>query len=248
MRRTERWWLSFENNSHVVKRMSSNVQSGKELEMIAAILAGDTQLYHQLIRPHERSVYIMSFSYMKNEAEAEDVAQETFIKAFLNLRAFRGDSKFSTWLISIALNEARSRLRRQAAIQLIPLDELQGEEISVSPALLRDWRELPSEVVEREEIRKVLQQAAGMLPNIYRQVFVLRDVEDLNVNDTAQILDISTSLVKVRLRRARMKLQRLLALKLMLITGASGGGSSNGHECKQGWNSTCADVNSRRLY
>lgn len=188
--------------------------------MIAAILAGDIQLYHQLIRPHERRVYIMSFSYMKNETEAEDVAQETFIKAFINLRAFRGDSKFSTWLVSIALNEARSRLRRQAAIQLIPLDELQGEEISVSPALLRDWRELPSELVEREEIWKILQQAAGMLPNIYRQVFLLRDVEDLSVNETARILDISTSLVKVRSRRARMKLQRLLAPTLKAINTA----------------------------
>lgn len=90
--------------------MSSNVQIRKESELIAAIVAGDTQLYHWLIRPYERSVYMMSFFCMKNEKDAEAVAQETFIRAFRDLRTFRGDSKFSAWLISIALNEARNRL------------------------------------------------------------------------------------------------------------------------------------------
>jgi RNA polymerase sigma-70 factor (ECF subfamily) len=80
--------------------------------MIAAILAGDIQLYHQLIRLYERSVYMMSLSCMKNETDAEDVAQETFIRAFRSLCTFRCESKFSTWLISIVLNEAKSRLRR----------------------------------------------------------------------------------------------------------------------------------------
>ncbi len=81
-----------------------------EAQIIAAILAGDTQLYHQLIRPYERSVYMMALSYMKNEADAEDVAQEAFLKAFHHLATFRAEAKFSTWLIGIALNEARSRL------------------------------------------------------------------------------------------------------------------------------------------
>lgn len=193
-------------------------QSWKESELIAAILAGDIQLYHQLIRPYERRVYLMSYSCMKNEKDAEDVAQETFIRAFRNLWAFRGESKFGTWLISIALNEARNRLRQQATTRLVSLDEASSEEIPASPALLRDWRELPSEVVERVEIRKLLQQAVESLPNIYQQVFLLRDVEELNVNDTAQILDISTSLVKARLHGARMMLQGLLASKLQAIT------------------------------
>ncbi|MGB0125860.1 MAG: sigma-70 family RNA polymerase sigma factor [Silvibacterium sp.] len=201
--------------------MNFGVERGKESELIAAILAGDHQLYHQLIRPHERSVYMMSLSYMKNEEDAADVAQETFIKAFRNLWAFRGESKFSTWLVSIALNEARNRLRRQATIRIVSLDEPQGEEGSVSPALLRDWRELPSEVVEREEIRKLLQRAVDMLPNIYRQIFLLRDVEEFTINDTAKVLHISTSLVKVRLHRARRMLRRLLEPKLKAINTAS---------------------------
>jgi RNA polymerase sigma-70 factor (ECF subfamily) len=194
--------------------MNPRLQRGKESELIAAILAGDTQLYHELTLPYERSVYMMSLSYMKNEKEAEDVAQEAFIKAFRNLGAFRGDSKFSTWLIAIALNEARSMLRQKTTMLIVSLDEPQNEVMSASPALLRDWRELPSDVVEREEIWKLLQQAVEKLPNIYQQVFLLRDLEELNVNDTAQILDISTSLVKVRLHRARMMLRRLLAPKL----------------------------------
>lgn len=164
---------------------------------------------------------MMSLSYMKNEEDAADVTQETFIRAFQNLRAFRGDSKFSTWLISIALNQARNRLRRKATIRIVSLDALRGEEVSLSPACLRDWRALPSEVVEREQIRKLFQWAVEMLPNTYRQVFVLRAIEEHNINDTAKILEISTSLVKVRLHRARMMLRRILEPKLKAINIAS---------------------------
>jgi RNA polymerase sigma-70 factor (ECF subfamily) len=202
--------------------MNSRVSSEKELELIAAILAGDTQLYHHLIRPYERSVYTMALSCLKNEEDAEDIAQETFIKAFRNLWTFRGDSRFSTWLISIALNEAKSRLRRQATIRIVSLDEPQSEQMPVSPALLRDWRELPSDLVERKEIRRLLQQAIKMLPDTYQQVFLLRHVEEFNVNDTAQILGISISLVKVRLRRARLMLQKRLAPKLKALSRCVG--------------------------
>jgi len=191
-----------------------------EAEIIAAILAGDTQLYHELIRPHERSVYMMALSFMKNEADAEDVAQEAFIKAFRNLSTFRGDAKFSTWLISITLNEARSRLRRQSIVRMQSLDEPPDEEGTVSPALLRDWREIPSETVEREEVRTLIQRAVETLPEIYRQVFLLRDVEELDVNETAQALSISISNVKVRLHRARMMLQKELAPQLKTVNRA----------------------------
>jgi len=201
--------------------MNLRVQNGRESELIAAIVAGDTQVYHQLIHPYERGIYIMSLSYMKNEKDAEDVAQETFIKAFKSLGTFRRESKFSTWLISIALNEARNRLRRQATIRFVSLDEVQNEDSPVSPALLYSWRELPCDVVERQEIRKLLQGAIEKLPAIYQQVFLLRHIEELNVNETAQVLDISTSLVKVRLHRARTTLQRLLAPKLKTINSAT---------------------------
>jgi len=201
--------------------MKSSPPIRSEAEIIAAILAGEPQLYHELIRPHERSVYMIALSYMKNEADAEDVAQEAFIKAFRNLSTFRGDAKFSTWLISITLNEARNRLRRQGVVRMQSLDEPPDEDGAVSPALLRDWREIPSEAVQREEVRTLIKKAVELLPEIYRQVFLLRDVEELDVNETAETLSISISNVKVRLHRARMMLQKELAPQLKTINRAS---------------------------
>jgi RNA polymerase sigma-70 factor (ECF subfamily) len=186
--------------------------------MIAAVLAGDGDLYHSLIRPYELSVYRMALSFVKNEAEAEDVAQEAFLKAFRDLGKFRGESKFSTWLISITLNEARRRLRRQNTVRMESLDEPPKEGGKVSPALLRDWREIPSEALERREVRALLQNAIEELSPIYREVFVLRDIEELSIEETAGALAISISSVKVRLHRARIMLQKELAPKLKLAS------------------------------
>ncbi len=178
--------------------------------MITSILAGETQLYHDLIRPYERSVYMMALSYMKNEADAEDVAQEAFLKAFHHLAGFRSEAKFSTWLVGIALNEARSRLRREGAVRMESIDDTLEEGGHMSPAVLRDWREVPSEALERKEVRQMLQKAITSLPEKYREVFLLRDVEELNVVETAAALSITVGNVKVRLHRARMMLQKQL--------------------------------------
>ncbi len=194
-------------------------------ELIAAVLAGEIQLYHELIRPYERSVYVMALSYMKNEADAEDVSQEAFIRAFRKLESFRAESKFSTWLISITINEARTRLRRQALVRMEPLDQHPDEDKGISPALLRDWREIPSEAVERAEVRNLIRLAVEQLPDIYRQVFLMRDVEELTINETAEALNISIPSVKVRLHRARMRLQKQLAPQLRTVNRAS----------KRGW-------------
>ena len=192
-----------------------------EAEMIAAILAGEIELYHELIRPYERSVYLMALSYMKNEADAEDVAQEAFLKALKSLASFRAEARFSTWLISITLNEARTRLRRKSLVHMDSLDAPPDEDQAVSPALLRDWREIPSEVVERGEIRLLLREAIEKLPSIYREVFLLRDVEEMNTSETAEALSISIPSVKVRLHRARMMLQKQLAPQLRTATRTS---------------------------
>jgi len=189
--------------------------------MIAAILAGDTQLYHELIRPCERSVYVMALSYVKNETDAEDVTQEAFVRAFRNLASFRGESKFSTWLISIVVNEARNRLRRQSIVRMESIDVPPDQDNALSPALLLDWREIPSELVERAEVRALLQRAIEGLPNIYREVFLLRGMEELSVNETAQALSISIPSVKVRLHRARIMLQKELAPQLKTVSLAS---------------------------
>jgi len=189
-----------------------------EAQMIAAILAGDRELYHKLIQPYELSVYRMAMSFVKNETEAEDVAQEAFLKAFRNLSGFRGESKFSTWLISITLNEARRRLRRQSTVRMESLDEPPEKGGKVSPALLRDWREIPSEALERREVRALLQSAIEHLAPIYREVLVMRDIEELSIEETAGTLAISISSVKVRLHRARIMLQKELAPKLKLAS------------------------------
>jgi RNA polymerase sigma-70 factor (ECF subfamily) len=189
-------------------------ESRDEAQIIASILAGNTHEFHELIRPHERSVYVMALSLLQNEADAEDAAQEAFLKAFRNLANFRGDAKFSTWLISIALNEARSRLRSRKSVKFESLDESPDGQGQVSPALLRDWREIPSEALERKEIRLLLQHAVADLPSIYREVFLLRDVEELSVNESAEALGITVASVKVRLHRARIMLQKKLVPQL----------------------------------
>jgi RNA polymerase sigma-70 factor (ECF subfamily) len=194
--------------------MTGTVEGRDEAQIIASILAGNTHEFHDLIRPHERSVYIMAQSLLHNEADAEDAAQETFLKAFRNLARFRGDAKFSTWLISIALNEARSRLRSKKNVKMESLDEAPDGQGNTSPALLRDWREIPSEALERQEVQQLLQHAVTDLPLIYREVFMLRDVEELSVNESAEALGITVASVKVRLHRARLMLQKKLAPQL----------------------------------
>jgi RNA polymerase sigma-70 factor, ECF subfamily len=197
------------------------VMNRSQPEMIAAILAGEIQVFHELIRPYERSVYIIALSYMKNEADAEDVAQEATVRAFRKLHSFRAESKFSTWLISITINEARTRLRRRALVRMESLDQLVDEDTGLSPALLRDWREIPSEAIERDEVRKWIQQAVDQLPDIYREVFLLRDVEELSINEAAEALKISIPSVKVRLHRARLMLQKQLAPQLRTVNRTS---------------------------
>jgi RNA polymerase sigma-70 factor, ECF subfamily len=185
-----------------------------EARMISAVLAGDTEQYHALIMPYERAVYRMALSFVRNESEAEDVAQEAFLRAFRNLASFRGESNFSTWLISITLNEARRRLRRQRILHMESLDEPHEDATRISPAFLRDWREIPSEALERREVRALLEEAIDRLSPIYREVLVLRDLEELSIEETSVALSISASSVKVRLHRARMMLQKDLAPKL----------------------------------
>jgi RNA polymerase sigma-70 factor (ECF subfamily) len=137
--------------------------------MIASILNGDTEKYHDLIRPYERNVYRMASSFVKNESDAEDVAQEAFLNAFRNLANFRGQAKFSTWLISITLNEARGRLRRQKLLRMESIDQTPEEGGHISPALLRDWREVPSEALGRKEItRDAVRGDSRALPDLPR--------------------------------------------------------------------------------
>ena len=197
--------------------MAGTTEERDEAQMIAKILAGDSQLFHELIRPYERRIYVMALSFLHNEADAEDTAQEAFLKAFRNLSSFRGEAKFGTWLVSITLNEARSRIRSRNTMKMESLDEPPDDHGPTSPYLLRDWKEIPSEALERKEVRLLLEQAITGLPLIYREVFQLRDIDQLSINEAAAALGISIAAVKVRLHRARMMLQKKLAPELKQV-------------------------------
>ncbi len=182
-----------------------------EIGLIARILAGEKELFHELIRPYERMVYLTLFSIVKNEAEAEDGAQEAVINAYKHLVSFRAEAKFSTWLTTIAINEGRKRLRKTKGAGEESIEEGAEERgYDYTPAPLTDWREIPLEALERKELREALRVAVAELPDIYRQVFTLRDLEELSIEETAEALGITTGAVKVRLHRARIMLQKRL--------------------------------------
>jgi RNA polymerase sigma-70 factor, ECF subfamily len=191
---------------------SEVVEGQSPPEVIARILGGEPQLFHDLIRPLERPVFVTLFMLLRNESDAEDAAQEAFVKVYRYLHTFRGDSRFSTWVLSIARNEGLAWLRKRATRPEEPLEPVLAENSGdFTPALLTDWREVPLETLERKELRQCLGQAILKLPPIYREVVQLRDVEELDVQETAQVLGITAGSVKVRLHRARTMLQKELA-------------------------------------
>jgi RNA polymerase sigma-70 factor (ECF subfamily) len=144
-------------------------------------------------------------------ADAEEVAQEAVLKGFCNIRGFRGDAKFSTWLIQISVNEAKSRLRKDRRHLYTSLDQEQtanGNEYV--PRDFTDWREIPSEALERKELQNALQRALASLPAKYREVFTLRDIAHLSIDETAQVLGLTLGSVKSRLLRARLQMREAL--------------------------------------
>ena len=182
-----------------------------EAVLIRRIRGGETELFYELIRPYERRVFVIVFTILRNEEDAEDAAQDAFLKAFKHLAQFRSESRFSTWLIQVAINEARLRQRKSHLEIMRPIEDKQTEDGGYSPHDFTDWREIPSEALERKEIREKLVAALASLAQKYREVFVLRDVEHMSIEDTAQALGISAGAVKTRLLRARLMLRDLLS-------------------------------------
>ena len=182
-----------------------------EAALIGRIQLGERELFYDLIRPYEKRVFVIAFTILRNEADAEDAAQEAFLKALKHLGQFRSESRFSTWLIQVAINEARQRLRKNHLEIMRPIEDQENEDGTYTPRDFADWREIPSEALERKEIREKLVAAFGSLAQKYREVFVLRDVQHLSIEDAAQALGISAGAVKTRLLRARLMLRDLLA-------------------------------------
>ena len=184
-----------------------------EPALIERIRQGERALFHELIRPYERGVYLAAYSILRNEADAEEVAQESILKAFMHLGQLREEEKFKSWLLLIVVNEARMRRRKDRRHLYESVDDpgTESEEGEFMPRQFADWREIPSESLERAEVRTAVNRALASLPGIYREVFVLRDVEHLTVTETAQALDISVAAVKTRLHRARLQMREQLA-------------------------------------
>lgn len=195
--------------------MAAQPQPGSdEQALINRVRAGDSNAFYDLVRPHERAIYVTAYSILQEPSEAEDVAQETVLKAFRSLHQFRGDARFGTWLITIAMNEARMRLRSRQRARFESLDATPPDDPDYVPLQLRDWREIPSQALERQELRVALARALAALDEKYREVLVLRDVQLLNVAETAEVLGITPGNVKVRLLRARLQMRDRLVTEL----------------------------------
>ena len=182
-----------------------------EQQLIASVQQGNRELFYELVRPYERRIYAAALAILRNEADAEDVCQEAMLKAFSHIQQFRAEARFSTWLIQITVNEALMRRRRDRTVVMEGLAERPDEEGNYTPRDFADWREIPSEALERKEVRQRLAEALATLDRKYREVFVMRDMEHLNIQETAEALGISTASVKTRLLRARLMLRDLLA-------------------------------------
>ena len=173
---------------------------------------GDADAFYELVKPCERAIYTAALSILGNAADAEDTAQNAVLKAFKNISCFRGESKFSTWLVQITINEAKMRLRKEHRHLYEPLDKPHHtDEGDYIPRDFADWREIPASALERRELREALMKAMAALPAKYRPVFILRDVQNLDIRETAKLLGIKEASVKTRLLRARLQMRDALA-------------------------------------
>jgi len=203
----------------------------REQDLIARVQAGQADAFYDLVRPYERAVFLSALSLTRNDADAEEVAQEAMLKAFKHFGSFRREAKFSTWLIQIALNEAKMKLRKNRLHLYQSIDEPQtSDDGDYIPKDFADWREIPSEALERKELRDALASALNSLPEKYRTVMMLRDVQQLSITETAQVLGISEANVKTRLSRARLQMRDLLAPGLGAAAHQTAGQISKGSD------------------
>jgi len=174
--------------------------------------AGCKEAFYRLVQRCERALFAAAMGMLKNEADAEEAAQEAVLKAFTNISRFRGECKFSTWIIQICINEARLKIRKARKHLYESIDEPEsGEDGDYFPRDFADWREIPSEALERKQRREALERAMASLPEKYRQVLISRDIQHLSIEEAAQVLGIGAGNVKTRLLRARLQMRDALA-------------------------------------
>lgn len=181
--------------------------------LIRRILAGEKDLFHDLIRPYERSFFLQAYSILRNQEDAEESVQQAMMKMYFHLAELAETSKFKQWAMRVVDNEARMsrRKRRQHLYESLDQDPMDvSEERPFRPRQFADWRDIPSDEVEKGETRAAVAEALATLPEIYREVFVLREMQHLDLAETVEVLGISESAVKVRLHRARLMLREAL--------------------------------------
>jgi RNA polymerase sigma-70 factor (ECF subfamily) len=181
-----------------------------ELRLVRAAKAGDLGAFEQLVRRYDRNVFRIAQHITQNREDAEDVVQDAFLKAYENLQNFQEQSKFYTWLVRIAVNEALMRLRRRRPERMVSLDEEVKTDEDSMPREVADWSPNPEQLYTQSELRDILGKTIQGLPSSFRTVFVLRDVEGLSTEETAEALDLSIPAVKSRLLRARLQLRERL--------------------------------------
>jgi len=184
----------------------------RESNLLERAGRGDKEAFYLLVQPCERGLFATAMAILKNPADAEEAAQEAVLKAFMNVGRFRGESKFSTWITQICVNEARLKIRKARKHLYDSIDEPEsGEDGEYFPRDFADWREIPSEALQRKELQVALKRALDELPEKYRTVLILRDIQQLSIEETAQVLGLSPANVKTRLLRARLQMRDALA-------------------------------------
>ncbi len=187
-------------------------------QLVRRAQGGELDAFEALTNRYEQRVYSLAFRILRHEQDAEDVTQQAFLSALEALNGFRGEARFSTWLLRIATHAALKVIRKRKGLDVQSLEEATetGDEDGhvPHPDYIADWRQSPEQLVHRNELRGLLDEALAQLDEKHRMVFLLRDVEGLSVKETAQTLGLSEANTKVRLLRARLQLRELLTRKL----------------------------------
>jgi RNA polymerase sigma-70 factor (ECF subfamily) len=189
--------------------MATRVSKDDEGVLVAAARSGDMAAFEQLVTRYERKIFRLAHNITQNREDAEDVMQDAFLKSYSHLGDFQGDSRFYTWLVRITVNEALMKLRKRRPNQ-ISLDESFETENDLMPREIEDWGLTPEQRYAQTELNRILSEVIGDLDPAFRVVFLLRDVEELSTEETAELLGLSVPAVKSRLLRARLKLRHKL--------------------------------------
>jgi RNA polymerase sigma-70 factor, ECF subfamily len=182
-----------------------------EAVLVTEAKAGSYEAFEELVNRYEKKIYRLGLNLTGNPEDAEDMLQETFLKAFEHLSNFREDSRFYTWIVRIAINQGLMKLRKRRSSKEVQMEDAENEDGEVIPRDFADWRPNPEQELERTELETILQNAARSLPTTFRTVFFLRDVEGLSTEETAELLNLSEGAVKARLFRARLRLREELS-------------------------------------